>query len=360
MAHARWYPTAVSLSDGRVLAFSGGHPIAAQVEVYDGTSWAPVTGADRIFEELYPGLHLLPSGEIFYTRAGWAGAIGTQTAYLTLTGPTSGSWTDYGQEQFYDRQEGMSLLTIDTTVSPERTRLYIFGGGVSGPATARNNATAEVIEFSGGVGGSSWQRIADMNFGRTNVNAVVLPTGRILIIGGHSNGQKSSPTSVLPVEIYNPDTDEWTPGAPLNFPRQYHSVCILLPDGRVLAAGGVAPGTADPDQHTLELYSPGYLSLGARPVISTAPPSVTYGTTFSVETPQATSIGSVVLIAPISVTHHTDAGQRYIKLPINSRTATALETTAPANGNIAPPGFYMLFIVNNQGIPSEARFVAIS
>ncbi|SOD42288.1 galactose oxidase-like domain-containing protein [Nitrosovibrio sp. Nv4] len=360
MAHARWYPTAVSLSDGRVLAFSGGHPIAAEVEVYDGTSWAPVTGVDRTFEELYPGLHLLPSGEIFYTRAGWAGATGTQTAYLTLSGPTSGSWTDYGQEQFYDRQEGMSLLTIDTTASPERTRLYIFGGGVSGPATARNNATAEVIEFSGGVGGSSWRRIADMNFGRTNVNAVVLPTGRILIIGGHSNGQKWSPTPVLPVETYNPDTDEWTPGASLNFPRQYHSVCILLPDGRILAAGGVAPGTADPDQHTLELYSPGYLSLGARPIISTAPPSVTYGTTFSVETPQAANIGSVALIAPISVTHHTDAGQRYIKLPINSRTATTLETAAPANGNIAPPGFYMLFVVNNQGVPSEARFVAIS
>lgn len=360
MAHARWYPTAVSLNDGRVLAFSGGHPIAAVVEVYDGTGWAPVTGADRTFQELYPALHLLPSGEIFYTRAGWAGATGTQTAYLTLTGATSGNWSDYGQEQFYDRQEGMSLLTIDTTVSPERTRLYIFGGGVSGPATARNNATAEVIEFSGGVGGSSWQRIADMNFGRTNVNAVVLPTGRILIIGGHSNGQKWSPTPVLPVEIYNPDTDEWTLGAPLNFPRQYHSVCILLPDGRVLAAGGVAPGTPDPDQHTLELYSPGYLSLGARPVISSAPPSVTYGTSFSVETPQAANIGSVVLIAPISVTHHTDAGQRHIKLPINSRTATTLETTAPANGNIAPPGFYMLFVVNNQGIPSEATFVAIS
>jgi hypothetical protein len=67
-----------------------------------------------------------------------------------------------------------------------------------------------------------------------------------------------------------------------------------------------------------------------------------------------------VLVAPISVTHHTDAGQRYIKLPINSRTATTLETTAPANGNIAPPGFYMLFVVNNQGVPSEARFVAIA
>jgi hypothetical protein len=114
---------------------------------------------------------------------------------------------------------------------------------------------------------------------------------------------------------------------------------------------------SDPDQHTLELYSPGYLSLGARPAISTAPHSVTYGTAFLVETPQAANIGSVVLIAPISVTHYTDAGQRHIKLPINSRTPTTLETTAPANGYVAPPGFYMLFVVNNQGVPSEARFI---
>jgi hypothetical protein len=164
----------------------------------------------------------------------------------------------------------------------------------------------------------------------------------------------------LQTEIYDPGTDKWTVGAPLNFPRQYHSVCILLADGRVVTAGGVAPGTADPDQHSLELYSPGYLSLGTRPVISTAPPAATYGSVFVVETSQAANINSVVLIAPISVTHHTDAGQRYIKLPIRSRTATTIETEAPASGNIAPPGFYMLFVVNNQGVPSEAKFVAIS
>jgi FtsP/CotA-like multicopper oxidase with cupredoxin domain len=360
MAHARWYPTALRLNDGRVLAFSGNSPLAAEIEVFDGGAWASISGADRAFGELYPGMHLLPSGEIFYTRTGWAAASGTQTAYLTLTGPNSGSWTDYGQQQFYDRQEGMSLLIIDTTVTPVHTSLYVFGGGVSGTATARNNATAEVIEFNGAIAGSSWRRIHDMNFGRTNVNAVVLPNGKILIIGGHSNGQKWSPTPVLQTETYDPATDKWTLGASLNFPRQYHSECVLLLDGRVLASGGVAPGTADHDQHSLELYSPGYLSLGARPVISTAPASVAYASAFAIDTPQAVNIGSVVLIAPISVTHHTDAGQRYIKLPINSHTATSIQTTAPANGNIAPPGFYMLFIVNNQGVPSEGRFVMIS
>src|SRR5690606_6042207 len=131
---------------------------------------------------------------------------------------------------------------------------------------------------------------------------------------------------------YDPATDSWTVGAPLNFPRQYHSVCILLPDGRVLAAGGVAPGTADENQNSVELYSPDYLSLGARPVISNAPSSVTYASIFVIETPQATDINAVILIAPIAVTHHTDAGQRYIKLPVHPQTATTIEIEAPAHG----------------------------
>jgi hypothetical protein len=361
MTHARWYPTALRLADGRVLAFSGNSPLAEEVEVFDGAgAWNGISGANRAFPELYPSMHLLPSGEIFYSRAGWAGASGTQTAYLTLTGATTGNWTDYGQQQFYDRQEGMSLLMIDTTVSPVRTRLFVFGGGVSGMATAKNNQSAEVIEFNGGIVGSSWKRLKDMNFARTNVNAVVLPNGKILIVGGHSNGQKWSPTPILPTEIYDPETDTYTTGATLNFPRQYHSVCVLLPDGRVYAAGGVAPGTADDDQHTMELYTPGYLTGAAQPTITNVPTAMMFGDSFTIDTPQATEIESVVLLAPISVTHHTDSGQRYIKLPIQSRTASTLESLAPANGNIAPPGFYMLFIVKNNGVPSEARFVRVA
>jgi FtsP/CotA-like multicopper oxidase with cupredoxin domain len=361
MAHARWYPTALRLGDGRVLAFSGNSPLAEEVEVFDGAgAWNGISGANRAFGELYPGMHLLPSGEIFYTRAGWSGASGTQTAYLAFTGANSGNWNDYGQQQFYDRQEGMSLLMIDTTVSPVRTRLFVFGGGVSGVATAKNNQSAEVIEFNGGIAGSSWKRLKDMNFARTNVNAVVLPNGKVLIVGGHSNGQKWSPTPILPTEIYDPETDTYTTGAMLNFPRQYHSVCVLLPDGRVYSAGGVAPGTADPDQHTMELYTPGYLTGAPQPTITNVPAAITFGDAFTIDTPQAAEIESVVLLAPISVTHHTDSGQRYIKLPIQSRTANSLESVAPANGNIAPPGFYMLFIVKSNGVPSEGRFVQVT
>lgn len=361
MARARWYPTALRLADGRVLAFSGGSPLAQEVEVFDGVgAWNTLSGANRAFEELYPGMHLLPSGEIFYSRTGWTAALGTQTAYLSLTGLSAGNWADYGQQQFHDRQEGTSLLMIDTTVAPVRTRLFVFGGGVSGLATARNNQSAEMIEFNGGTLGASWQRLRDMNFARTNINAVALPNGKILLIGGHSNGQKWSPTPVLPTEIYDPETDTYATTAMLNAPRQYHSVCILLPDGRVFAAGGVAPGTADHDQHTMELYTPGYLTGDPQPVISNVTATLAFGTPFTIDTPQAADIGSIVLLAPISVTHHTDSGQRYIKLPIQSRTASTLDSLAPANGNIAPPGYYMIFIVTNSGIPSVGRFVKIS
>ena len=360
MAHARWYPTALRLSDGRVLAFSGNSPLAAEVEVFDGVgNWSVLAGANRAFGELYPGMHLLPTGEIFNARTGWDSAAGTQTAYLTPSG-AGGSWTNHGQQQFYNRQEGVSLLMTDTTVTPPRTRLFVFGGGVGGTATTKNNQSAEVIEFQGGVAGSSWRRLRDMNFARTNVNAVALPDGKILIVGGHSNGQKWTPTPILPAEIYDPATDTYETAAALNFPRQYHSVFILLPNGRVFAAGGVAPKTADEDQHSMELYTPGYLTGASQPTITTAPAILTFGNTFTVDTPQAADIASLVLLAPISVTHHTDSGQRYIKLPIQSRTANSLAGLAPANGNIAPPGYYMLFIVKNNGVPSEGRFVKMT
>ena len=359
MANARWYPTALRLADARVLGFSGNSPLALAVEVFNGAAnWSAIAGANRALGELYPGMHLLPSGEIFNSRTGWAAAAGTQTAYLTLTAGT-GSWTNHGQQQFYDRQEGVSLLMTDTTVSPPRTRLFVFGGGVSGTATTKNNQSAEMIEFEGPIAGSSWRRLRDMNFARTNVNAIALPNGKILIAGGHSNGQKWSPTPILPAEIYDPATDTYETAASLNFPRQYHSICILLPDGRVFAAGGVAPGTADPDQHSMELYTPGYLTGAAQPVITTAPAVLTFGGPFQVSTPQAADIDALVLLAPMSLTHHTDSGQRYVKLPIQSRTASSLTGLAPANGNIAPPGIYMLFILKNNGVPSEGRFVQV-
>ena len=99
--------------------------------------------------------------------------------------------------------------------------------------------------------------------------------------------------------------------------------------------------------------------MGAVPIITAAAANAAWGTNFNIDSPDSNSIDSVVLIRPASVTHHTDSGQRYIKIPIVSRTAATLTVSAPANANIAPPGYYMLFIINTDRVPSVAKFIQI-
>ena len=364
MSQGRWYPTVLTLSDGRILAVSGSG--IAPIEVYNpgGNAWQTVAGAARMFPELYPSLHLLPSGDVFYSRAGWSVAAGSQTAYLRFTGPAAGSWTDLGQQQFPERQEGTAVILIDTTVSPPSAKIFIIGGGVSGGPTTRNSQSCEFIDLTTLTPAPAWQRAADMNFQRTNVSGVVLPNGTILAVGGQRNGKwAADPQPVLGAEIYNPQTNTWTLTAPMQHPRQYHSIAVLLPDGRVLAAGGVDPtkgGAPARDQRFLELFNPPYLFQGSRPVIGGAPPAGAYGASLNITTPDAARVDSVTLLRPCSMTHHTDAGQRYIKLPITARGAGQVTVQAPANGNIAPPGFYLLFLVTAAGVHSEARFIRLS
>jgi plastocyanin len=365
MAQARWYPTVLTLPDGRILAASGMG--ASGIEIYDpaANAWQTVAGANRTFSELYPSLNLLPSGQIFYSRAGWqqADLTQTQTAYLTLTGPLSGNWTSLGQQQFVDRQEGTAVLMIDGTVSPPATQLIVIGGGAYGPPTTRNPQSAERIDLTQLAPPPAWTRTEDMTFARTNVNAVLLPDGTVFVVGGQRNGKwNADPQPVLEAEIYDPSDDSWTVTAPMAFPRQYHSIAVLLPDGRVLTAGGVdpSPGIIERDQRSMEVFSPAYLSRGPRPVVAAVPANVAYGADFDVDSPDADDVDAVVFLRPCSVTHHTDAGQRYVKLEIRNRDPASLTVRAPANGNVAPPGYYMLFLVSATGVPSVARFVRIA
>lgn len=365
MSQARWYPTVLTLPDGRILAASGTG--ATEVEIYDAgaDAWTVVAGASRVFQELYPSLHLLPTGGVFYSRAGWRDSDLTQpgTALLSLSGPATGTWSPLGQQQFPDRQEGTSVITVDATVDPPVTRIMVIGGGVAGPPTSRSPQSAEVVDLTQPAAPpAAWSRTADMAFARTNVNAVLLPDGTVLVVGGQRAGKwNPDPQPVLEAEIYDPATGTWSTTAAMASPRQYHSVAVLLPDGRVLSAGGVdpSPGAPNRDQRTMELFLPAYLDRGPRPVITVAPASVAYGSPFDIDTPDAAAVGSVVLLRPNSVTHHTDAGQRLVRIPIQSRTATRIEAVAPAHGAVAPPGFYLLFVLTGDGVPSEGRFVRL-
>jgi hypothetical protein len=143
--------------------------------------------------------------------------------------------------------------------------------------------------------------------------------------------------------------------APQMAGRMYHSTAVLLPDGRVLSAGQDSGGLATYG----EIFSPPYLFKGARPTITAAPGTAAFNAQVTVTTPDAASIGSVMLIRPGSVTHQIDSDQRALPLSFTAGSGQ-LTVRMPANGNIAPPGYYMLFIVNRTGVPSVAKFVRLT
>jgi hypothetical protein len=196
-----------------------------------------------------------------------------------------------------------------------------------------------------------------MNYPRSYQNMTLLPDGTVLASGGESASDGTDLSrAVLPAEIWDPNTQTWRVVASLTTGREYHSTALLLPDGRVLmAGGGQLPGRAT-NIYSGEIYSPPYLFKGNRPTISSAPSTVQYGSSFTISTPDAASIQKVALIRTPSVTHAFDQNQRYLPLSFTQGSGQ-LTVQTPSNRNSAPPGYYMLFVVNGNGVPSVASFV---
>jgi len=189
----------------------------------------------------------------------------------------------------------------------------------------------------------------------------LLPDGKVLVTGGTSSpGFNDATNSVLEAEMWDPATGFWSTMASMQVPRLYHSTAVLLPDGRVLSAGGGRPSATSggTDNWNAEIYSPPYLFKGARPIVSSAPTSLSYGQVFSAQTPDAANIADVTLIRLSSVTHSFNMNQRFTRLAF-TRVSGALNITAPSNHSIVPPGHYMLFILNGNGVPSIAKIVQI-
>ena len=157
---------------------------------------------------------------------------------------------------------------------------------------------------------------------------------------------------MLEGEIWSPTTKQWTRVAAMSEARMHHLTALLLPDGRVVTAGGESTGRLH-----AQVYSPGpYLFKGPRPEITKSPGSVPYSGTFTVDTNASDNIDKVAIIRPSGVTHAIDMNERYVPLSF-SASGTQLTVSGPANANDAPPGYYMLVVVNSNGVPSVAKWV---
>ncbi len=215
--------------------------------------------------------------------------------------------------------------------------------------------SVEIIGFN--ASNPAWTAVCSMEFKRRNVNAVLLPTGRVLVCSGIKGFKSDSdPQPVFAAEEYDPDSDSWSTFTEMTVPRLYHSVSLLLPDARVVTLGSAMANGTFTLNKKVEVFGSPYLCRGPRPTITAVlPQEVQYGNPFSIVTPDATSIvegGEVVLVRPGAATHHTDSEQRVVPLVVTQDSkAGGLRATAP-NATVAPPGYYMLFLINEKGVPS--------
>ena len=350
MAHGRWYPTTTVLGDGRVMSFSGLTETGGTnttVEIFTaGSGWSQEYPAGWT-PPLYPRLHLLPTGKVVYTGSG----TGTRTF-----NPATGTWSSVLASTNYTgtRTYGTSVLLPLRPSDGYKATVMILGGG--DPATT----STELLDTS--VTPFRWVYGPPMSQPRIEISATILPNGKVLAMGGSKNNEDAA-TASLNADLYDPQTNTFSSAGANAFPRLYHSAALLLPDATVLLAGG------NPQRGTyesrMEIYSPSYLfnadgTDALRPaIVSVTPGAVGYGSTFHVQTPDAADIQSVVLVRPGAPTHAFDMEQRLVELSF-TEGAGDLTVTAPPNGNVAPPGYYMLFILNAAGVPSVASFVQLS
>jgi hypothetical protein len=346
MAYKRWYPTATTLPDGRILVMAGwqtsAHTNAGISEIYDPVtnSWTKLTNANNPFET-YPFVYVLPDGRLIHIGGS---EYATDTDILDFVTNTwsvlDSNIVDGGSATMYTPGKFMKAGSAADSqfVGPSSNTTFVLDMTRPSPA---------------------WRPAPSMAYARSFLNLTMLPDGSVLATGGETDkdGGKIA-NAVYASELWSPQSQTWSTMASMSTPREYHGTALLLPDGRVLVSGMGADFGNVPDQKNAEFFSPPYLFKGSRPAISQAPSQIQYGSNFFVGTPDDQSIGSVVLIRTGAVTHFFDQNARFV--PLNFIPTTGgLTVTAPANGNLAPPGIYMLFIVNSAGVPSIGSFIQI-
>jgi hypothetical protein len=383
----RWYPSVVTLGNGETLIVTGNYVNGFEnnMPISLVNKDTEILGLNRSLRFTpngmpvslpnYPFAHLGPDGNVLVVSGTDQNGLSYIPSTNTWLNPTNLDLTrahDAGTSAMYDKGK---ILAI------------------GGHTLASVTSSAEMIDLNPPEPPPpTWVRVADMNIERYFATSVVMPDGQVFVVGGSRCGGRNNILSdnglscvsetvngaVMNPEIYNPISDSWSIMARQSVIRMYHSVALLLPDARILVAGGGRPGAYGENgflgydkylaHREAEIFSPPYLfnadgTLATRPTITSSPQSIIYGQSFNVAIGNvpATQIEEVVLVRLPSVTHGLNFDQRRVVLsrtPLNQQT---LSVAAPANGNECPPGPYMLFVLSGPNrVPSVAEIVFVS
>jgi galactose oxidase-like protein len=399
MHFGRWYPSLVTLANGDVFVAGGvtkllkpvypSHPLdsldnVAETETFDPNTgqWTQNPASANKSLPLFPRLHLLPDGNVYYDAAGQVFNPFGQSIYEPLWNeaavynPGSQKWRDVGLPLgvSFDGSRPLSTgltagfrgsaFSVMLPLKPPYTSAsFLAAGGILGttPGTYLATASSQIDTIDTANNDHFTTRsTAPLQNPRWYGAGVMLPDGKVMAFSGGNRDDVLGPGTSFPVkqaEEFDPATGKWTAMASGHEARTYHNTAVLLPSGQVLVGGhapistgyaynttipgGFSPGFRNP---SFEVYNPPYMYWGDRPTISAAPDQLGYGGNFKIATPDAANIEKVVLVRNTALTHLVDGDQREIELPIVSRSNGSLTVSEPPLSAVAPPGPYMLFI----------------
>ncbi|GAA3386349.1 galactose oxidase early set domain-containing protein [Cryptosporangium minutisporangium] len=383
----RWYPTLLTLADGAVLALSG-HPASTDtrhnnnsLEIYDPATdrWthhgdspdlhhsnAGVANSylyPRIFvgpdERVFSASPLLPASTGDLRQSGsWMPRVGTTWTRTAM--PVGGDWAGYDGFGF----PAVLLPLLETEPGPGdpryRFRVVHAGGNrawiadLGTPADPESNPQWQVL------GGDT----APLRPVRVNSNAVLLPSGEVLICGGVRVPDREEDTWVSEPEmiVNGPGGWQWSADsyAPAEIPRNYHSTALLMPDGRIFTGGtniNCKPGGVAVRRLEIEIYEPWYMCAD-RPSIWEAPTEVRPDETINVMVVSSDPITRLAFLRVGSSTHAFNPDQRYIGLRARHAGSERYSAVIPDRA-VAVPGYYLLYACTEASVPSEGVFIRI-
>ncbi|WSY36606.1 kelch motif-containing protein [Streptomyces sp. NBC_00887] len=361
MKEARWYPTLVGLEDGRVLAVSGlddvGEILNGDNEIYDPKTKKWSKGPFRYFPT-YPALFLTKGGKLFYPGANAGYGPADKGRVPGLWDPGKNTFTAAGGLTDTDELETAASLMLPPV---QDQKVMVLGGGGVGESR-KSTARTAIVDLA--KDSPVFQRGPDLPQGTRYLNSVLMPDDTVFTTGGSRDYRGRGASNILKAQFYDPATNVFTRAADPTVGRNYHSEALLLPDGRVATFGSDslygdrANTRLGTFEQRMEVYTPPALhrSKGVRPVIGKGPESVARGGSATYAVEGSERIAAARLMRPSAVTHTTDVEQRSIELGLK-KTAGKVTVTVPKDRTLVPPGWYMLFVTDTQGTPSEAKWV---